>query len=167
MRPDLNTHSGAVFSDDKFFRYALWRKWNLHAPGKFITFIGLNPSRANETFNDPTITRLINFAKDWGYDGMYMANLFAWRDPDPSFLKQFGVLNHFEFVGYHTDEWIQMMINDSQQVVFCWGNFDVKGRDKEVMKYIPDAMCFGTNANGSPKHPLYLKKTTKLIEYEK
>ena len=42
-----------------------------------ILFIGLNPSTADETKNDPTIRRCINFAKDWGYGGVMIANLFA------------------------------------------------------------------------------------------
>lgn len=162
---DLNTYTGAVITEDQKYRYALWRKWKLG--GRNIMFIGLNPSRANEYFNDPTITRLINFSKDWGFDGMYMANLFAWRDPDPSFLKQFGVLNFFEYVGSHTDEWLRVMSADSVRLVFCWGSWNnIEIRSKVVEHEFPGAMCFGKNADGSPKHPLYLKKTTKLIEYK-
>jgi hypothetical protein len=33
--------------------------------------IGLNPSIADETKNDPTIIRCIDFAKTWGYGGSY------------------------------------------------------------------------------------------------
>ena len=41
--------------------------------------IGLNPSTADEKENDPTIVRCINFAKSWGYGGVCVANLFAFR----------------------------------------------------------------------------------------
>lgn len=159
---DLNTYTGAVFSDDHKYRYALWRKWKLNSTNH-IMFIGLNPSRANETFNDPTITRLINFSKDWGYDGMYMANLFAWRTPYTEYLKSMDLT---PYVGDNTDGWIQLMAADSSHVVICYGAFDVIKRDIAVIKLIDKPLfCFGKNANGSPKHPLYLKKTTKLIEY--
>lgn len=161
---DLNTHSGAVFSDDKYFRYALWRKWNLREPKKFITFIGLNPSRANESFNDPTITRLIDFAKRWGYDGMYMANLFGWRSPVPDFLKSVGL---DPFVGGDTDWWVKKMCFDSETIVVCWGNFKVACRDEYVLDYLTNPLCFGKNANGSPKHPLYLKRSTTLEPFKK
>lgn len=129
-------------------------------------FIGLNPSRANEHFNDPTITRLINFSKGWGYDGMYMANLFAWRDPNPGFLKQFGVLNFTNWVGDHTDEWLRIMALDSSRIVFCWGSWkNIEIRSKPVENEFAGYWCFGKNADGSPKHPLYLKATTQLIKY--
>lgn len=159
---DLNTHSGAVITDDHKFRYALWRKWKLY--GNNIMFIGLNPSRANETYNDPTITRLINFSKDWGYDGMYMANLFAWRTPDPSFLKS----NMIEFyTGEKTDEWLRLMAADSRRIVFCWGSWkNIETRSKVVEHEFPGSWCFGRNNNGAPKHPLYLKRSSQLIEYK-
>ena len=48
----------------------------------------LNPSRADGSVNDPTITRCINFAKSWGYGRLEVVNLFAYRTPKPSLLKQ-------------------------------------------------------------------------------
>jgi len=47
-------------------------------------FIGLNPSTADETSDDPTLTRCINYAKYWGFGGVCMANLFAFRATKPS-----------------------------------------------------------------------------------
>lgn len=44
---------GAIFSDDRKYRFALFRMWDLKAPN--VMFIGLNPSTANEHDNDPTI----------------------------------------------------------------------------------------------------------------
>ena len=49
--------------------------------------IGLNPSTDDETKDDPTITRCINFAKSWGYGGVYVTNLFAYRATVPSDMK--------------------------------------------------------------------------------
>ncbi len=46
-------------------------------------FIGLNPSIADETIDDPTITRCINYAKAWGYGTLLMTNLFAFRSTYP------------------------------------------------------------------------------------
>lgn len=47
-------------------------------------FIGLNPSTADESKDDPTIRRCIRFAKDWGYGGLLMMNAFAFRATDPN-----------------------------------------------------------------------------------
>ena len=45
---------------------------------------GLNPSTADENKDDPTIRRCNSFANDWGYGGLCMTNLFAYRATDPS-----------------------------------------------------------------------------------
>lgn len=44
----------ATISDDQIYRYKLSRTWDSTKPT--ILFIGLNPSIANETIDDPTIT---------------------------------------------------------------------------------------------------------------
>ncbi len=67
----------AKLSDCRIYRYALWRIWDDAKP--LVMFIGLNPSTADETEDDPTIRRCISFAQNWGYGGLYMANLFVFR----------------------------------------------------------------------------------------
>ena len=73
----------ATFSPCRRWRYTLLRRWE---PANLIVvaFIGLNPSTADETLDDPTIRRCIGFAKAWGAGGMYMLNLFGWRSTDPA-----------------------------------------------------------------------------------
>ena len=77
---------GAQFTEDRQYRYALWRIWNEDKP--LVMFIGLNPSTANEYKNDPTIRRVMRYAADWGYGGVYMMNLFAWVTPYPKELEK-------------------------------------------------------------------------------
>lgn len=43
----------------------------------------LNPSTADETKDDPTIRRCIDFARRLGYGGLYAVNLYAWRARGP------------------------------------------------------------------------------------
>ena len=73
--------SGAEFSLDMLYRYSLWRFWKKDRG--YAAFVCLNPSTADEYKNDPTVTRCINYAKSWGYGGMIMLNLFAYRSTDP------------------------------------------------------------------------------------
>ena len=54
---------GAILSRNRLYRYVLWREWD--ARKGTCVFIGLNPSTADETVDDPTLRRCINFAKDW------------------------------------------------------------------------------------------------------
>jgi hypothetical protein len=74
--------AGAEFSPCRRYRYALYRDRGALL-GPKVMFVGLNPSTADETVDDPTIRRCIRFARDWGYDGLIMANLYAWRAPKP------------------------------------------------------------------------------------
>lgn len=62
-----NHINGAKMSPEKDYRYALWRVWD----DSKAMFIGLNPSTANETENDPTIRRVIRFARDWGNGDLF------------------------------------------------------------------------------------------------
>ena len=81
----------AVFSDCRKYRYALWRVWDESKP--VAVFIGLNPSTADEVNDDPTVKRCVNFAQEWGYGGLCMANLFAFMATDPEVLKPFLIDN--------------------------------------------------------------------------
>ena len=67
----------AILSEDRKYRYVLSRIWD--ESKSMVMIIGLNPSTADETIDDPTIVRCIDFAKNWGYGGIYMLNLFAFR----------------------------------------------------------------------------------------
>ena len=58
----------AKFSPCRKYRYVLCRVCDRTKP--FAMFIGLNPSNADETKDDPTIKRCLNFAKSWGYGGI-------------------------------------------------------------------------------------------------
>lgn len=150
--------NGATFSDCRKYRYALWRIWDENKP--FIMFIGLNPSTANENDNDPTIRRVIGFAKDWGYGGIYMMNLFAIVSSNPEVLKTSS-----DPIG-ENDKWLLEIKEKCKDVLFAWGNFDVNGRDKTVSDIFPKAVCLGFNKNGSPKHPLYISAKQSQINYK-
>lgn len=154
-----NKNKGAIFSDDRKYRYALWRLWDENKP--LVMFIGLNPSTANENENDPTIRRVINFAKDWGYGGVYMMNLFAYVTAYPKELKECGnpVADN--------DHYLLNISMKCKDTVFAWGNFkEAEERSKEVQNMFKKATCLGINKNGTPKHPLYIKSNTRQINFK-
>jgi hypothetical protein len=155
---DLFSFSGAEFSSDKKYRYVLWRIWDKTKP--YILFIGLNPSTANESDDDPTIRRVKKFAHTFGYGGVYMMNLFALVTPYPEELKKCD--NPIA----DNDQWLDKISKICKNVVFCWGSFkEAKERVKEVIKMFPDAWALKINSDGSPGHPLYLKGDLKPIKY--
>jgi hypothetical protein len=142
--------SGAQFSDDHVYRYALWRRWG-HGPQ--VCFIMLNPSIADATANDPTITRCIGFAQSQGFDQLIVGNLFALISTDPKQLKK-----AVDPVGPDNDRWLKKMVDESDLVIAAWGvHGSIRGRDKAVRAMIPNLYVLNLTTHGQPRHPLYLK----------
>lgn len=149
----------ASLSDCRKYRYALWRIWDDSKP--YAMFIGLNPSTADETENDPTINRCINYSKDWGYGGLCMANLFAFRATSPS-----DMMASDDPIGSDNDEWIIKLAKEAGVIVAAWGNDgSYLERSKEVQKMIPDLMCLKINKSGEPTHPLYQPGAARPIQW--
>ena len=149
--------SGAVFSDCRKYRYALWRMWNEHMPIAMI--IGLNPSTADHTRNDPTITRCINFASSWGYGGVCVTNLFGFRATAPTELKA-----HHDPIGKENDAWVHEMAKGAAITVAAWGNHGkFLNRSLEILPSLDRLHCIKMNKSGEPAHPLYLKSELKPV----
>jgi len=152
-------YKNATFSSCRIYRYSLSRIWDKKK--KYILFIGLNPSTANEEVDDPTIRRCVNYAKKWGYGGFMMVNLFAYRTTLPSNLKKVKYP-----VGSENDKYIVTLSKKADITVAAWGNNgDFYSRDKEVLSLVPSLMCLKINKSGQPAHPLYLKKGLKLTKF--
>ena len=147
--------TGAHLSKNRKYRYVLWRIWDESKP--CVTFICLNPSTANEVDNDPTVRRCINFARDWNFGGVYMANLFAFRSKSPEILKK-----EIEPIGKDNDKWLKELSDKSKIVIAAWGNHGgFLGRSNEILNLLPNVYYLKLNKTGQPKHPLYLKNSLK------
>jgi len=152
-------NKGAIISPCGKYRYQLWRIWNDDKP--LVMFVCLNPSTADANQDDPTLRRLIRFAYDLRYGGLYLGNLFAYRSKYPSDLRYRPYS-----VGPENDQHLMIMADICSQVVFAWGNDGaLRDRYKEVVPMLPNALCFGKTAAGHPKHPLYIAKNTELIPF--
>ncbi|MCK5610803.1 DUF1643 domain-containing protein [Candidatus Pacearchaeota archaeon] len=155
--------SGASFSHNRDYRYELWRQWDTNKG--MVAFIGVNPSVADEDNDDPTIRRCINFAKDWGFGGIKMINLFAFRATDPGNMKKCN-----EPVGMHNNTTLVSIARSVNMVVCAWGaNGSHLDRDKEVIKLLQhkvELFHLGFTKHGLPRHPLMLKKDVKPTLWE-
>lgn len=143
----------AVLSQDRRYRYQLFRVWDRQLP--VATFIGLNPSTADETTDDPTIRRCIGYARAWGCGSLEMLNLFALRATDP-----FEMLRHPDPVGLRNDFYLKQATIGTRVVVAAWGTMGGHlGRDQVVRGLIGDGLhCLRLTKAGHPWHPLYLPK---------
>lgn len=172
IKDSLNM-SGAEFSEDRVYRYRLWRHWRtewMSEPERWIKrvacFCLLNPSLANEVDLDPTLRRCRGFAMDWNCTGMVIVNLFALVTPYPDEMHR-----HDDPVGIDNDKVILQAAKDSEIFVAGWGNDKLaRKRAPKVLGMLREAsivsQCLGTNKDDSPKHPLYLAKSTQLVPYE-
>lgn len=156
---DFSIPMGAIFSEDRRYRYALWRVWNTTHP--ILLQIGLNPSKADETRNDPTITRGISRACREGFGAFLMANLYAFVSTNPE-----ALLTNRNSVGELSDHYLQEMIRVSDKQLCGWGSFPpVTKRASTVLAMIKEPYCLGVNADGQPKHPLYVSYGTPMVKY--
>ncbi|MEM1063486.1 MAG: DUF1643 domain-containing protein [Planctomycetota bacterium] len=155
--------TGAGFSDCRVYRYTLWRIWDPGLPR--LAFIGLNPSTATETVDDPTMRRCRGFAAREGYGGFDMLNIFGYRATDPAEMKR-----QDEPVGPGNDAAIRDVSRRTGVVVACWGTHGGHlGRDSDVCAILADegvsVLCLGTTKQGFPRHPLYVKGDQPMVEF--
>lgn len=147
----FETYSGvdrsAEISECGRYRWWLRRSWlaykdGLFVPGKGVCcFVMLNPSTADGTQDDPTIRRCIGFAKSWGYNGLSVRNLFAWRATDPKEL-----FNAETVTGGQRGDSELLAACTSDLLVLAWGAKVPFGRDKQVLemfaKHFPGVQLF-------------------------
>ena len=154
----------AEFSPCEKYRYHLLRMWNVVEKPKMAMFVGLNPSTADASVDDPTVKRCVGYAKRLGCDGMHMMNIFAYRATDPAVMKAVG-----DPVGELTDEWLKVIALDAEIIVCCWGTHGKHlSRGVQVERMLKKTrnislFCFGLTATQDPKHPLYLRSDQPLI----
>lgn len=127
----------------------------------------LNPSTADHEIDDPTIKRCISFAKQWGFAGVTVVNLFDYRATDPKDLKKAKTP-----VSELADDYIGYAGDQCDLLVAAWGNHGAYQDRAEAVNWLfvhipgySGIKCLGLTAKGQPKHPLYLRKDTELEDY--
>jgi hypothetical protein len=155
----------ASFSEDRRFRYWLLREWDPALPK--VAFIGLNPSTADETEDDPTIRRCMGFARAWGRGGLVMLNLYAYRATVPADMWK-AQKRGIDILGGEKGHLAALMFYANEQgcdlIVAAWGRHGKK-RGPFIQSGWLGLTCLGRNNDGSPKHPLYLKGDSWPVPY--
>lgn len=156
--------SGATLSPCRLYRYLLWRQWSTEPS---VLWIMLNPSTADETVEDPTIRRCVGFARQWGFGGIYVANLFALRSTSPHLLY-----DHSDPVGPRNDGVISFRAKVHGKVACAWGVHGAfRDRGKQVIDLVRRVggrpVHLGLTKAGHPRHPLYLAASTGPRDFER
>jgi hypothetical protein len=156
--------TGSIISDDGLYRYRLWRIWDHYAPK--AVWIMLNPSTADAMHDDPTIRRCIGFAHTWGFGGIEVLNLYAFRATNPAEL-----LKQADPVGPENDAVIRGVLNNlwAGKVIAAWGaHKGIHRRMNHVVGIIQQSKyiwCLARTKDGAPRHPLYIPNGTRLERY--
>ena len=135
---------------------------DLRAPGESIRpllWVGLNPSTADASTDDPTTRRIISFTKKFGYNFVVLINLSTICSPCPKRLREHNRLNVIEPAPL-----CEALARVIDSVVFCWGNVPPKLTESKcsIERLGINAYCLGKTRQGNPRHPLYLSRSTEL-----
>lgn len=155
----------AWLSDDveQAYRYMLSRTWG--EGRRFVNFVMLNPSTADAEVDDPTIVRCMRRAAGWGFDGLTVTNLFAFRSTDPAGLKKTT-----DPIGPLNDDVLIAVARDAACVVCGWGaHGGLHDRARAVRKLLESADIplhhLGLTKGGHPGHPLFLPYGVELTSW--
>jgi len=151
----------AYVSEDRLYRYWLTRSWASHL-GQEAVFMLLNPSTADASIDDRTATRCIGFAQAWGYHRMRILNLWAFRTKDP---KELAAAT--DPIGPLCLTFIEDGLLNAGVVIAGWGaHKGAMARARQIPPLLNrPLMALAINADGSPKHPLYVRADTVPVPY--
>ena len=158
---------GATFSECGRYRYTLSRDWL--GRGGLCVFVMLNPSTAGGYTDDPTVRKCIGFSKRWGYSGLRVLNLFAWRETSP---ERLTLPDRYEVAGPDNFNHWHRILNKANvgRVVAAWGSHaSLYGQDRTGREWLRAAgakpVCFGLTKTGQPQHPLYIPYGRQVIPF--
>lgn len=131
--------------------------------GKRALFIMLNPSKATEVQNDPTVERCERRARALGFGSFQVTNIFAWRETDP-----FKMRKASDPIGPENDAAILAGVSWADQVIAAWGTHGAhldRGPQMTAMLRATGKPLFtlGLSKHGHPKHPLYISYSQQPV----
>lgn len=120
-------------------------------------FIGLNPAIADGNIVNPIHERCMDLSRRWGYGGLHIANLFAFRSQSFEKLRAAD-----DPVGGDNNRYLLDMQKKCAKVIVAWGpEGSYLGRDREVLSLIEEPYCLGRSVEG---HPIFSLDADNNIE---
>lgn len=155
--PGAGTAVDALFSPCQRYRYLLTRSRGPARPA--IAFVGLIPSVADHSTDEPTIRRCAGFARTWGFGGRRVVNLFTLRATDPTALLD-TVAAGGDPVGTRNPVHLRSVAAALTVVLACGATTaavhgpDYPGQVADGLAAAGAALFdLGPRADGSPRHP--------------
>jgi hypothetical protein len=157
----------AVFSPCQRYRYQLSRTWQNFDYPHVVAFILMNPSTADVRVNDPTVAKCCRFAQRWGYDGVLIGNVCAYRSTDKRTLPMDG-----SAIGDENPEYLLRIAKRANKIVMAYGQLPPPLRPvgEGTVCYLRlmnfDLHVLKLGKNDVPMHPLYLKEDLQPVEWK-
>lgn len=170
----------SLFGHKHSARFSACRKWRLSlaiwwhggAPGtagKWINYLMLNPSTADEFETDATVERCVRRAmRHQDCVGITVTNLFAYMATDPEEMKRVGEAA----IHPENDHEIITAVSTSAYTICGWGNHGAHlGRAAKVLAMLQEAeldhklFALAVNGTGEPQHPLYIPYTVSPMPF--
>jgi hypothetical protein len=167
----MNILSPANFSPCRRFRYSLCRDIEPRFD-RVMVCAGLNPSKAAEEVNDPTITRVIKLARRELCRWLIMVNAYPFVATDPKDMERCHSLDRDGERNANEDHIraaLDLVILSGGVVLAAWGAHPLANAICRpwLHRAFRDAgaQCLAMNKDGSPKHPLYCRGDAPLIKW--
>ncbi len=149
----------AQFSPCGNYRYDLVIIWG--DPSNLINFCCLNGSTADAEKNDPTVERLERRARMWGFGGVVVTNIHAWRSTNPD-----ALLSLPDPTGPLNNQYILKWARKCSMVVCGWSCHKAarsRGPAVELMLRMAEIQLhvLRLTKDGFPQHPLYIGYSEK------
>ncbi len=154
--------SSASYSDCETYRYDLTREWGA---GRRLLYVMLNPSKATELANDPTVERCERRARALGYAAFRVTNIFALRETNPHAMRR-----HAEPNGPDNNAALTKGAAWADDILAAWGTHGAhRTRGPKVAQILRDTgqplFHLGLTKDGHPRHPLYVAYAQPLIRW--
>lgn len=150
------------------YRYWLTRSWDARPA---MALLGINPSTADATEDDPTIHRGCDFADLSGHGSLWMLNPFASRATDVRELRRAA-----DPIGPDTDRHLRSMCARAHTVVVAWGP---PSKIPPALRPRLDAVTamllaagvtlhvLRLTKDGHPEHPLMLPRSCRPVVWRR
>lgn len=142
---------------------------------KPLITVGINPSTAEPENMDNTMKSVERITAGNGFDSFIMLNVYAQRATDPSNMdKEINMILHKENV--KAFQWVLENCPEKPVIWAAWGTNI--GKRKYLKECLADIIRISDSCNarwcrvgrcsvaGHPHHPLYLKKDSRIEEFD-
>lgn len=175
------------FEGDAVNRYLLTRRWalqgvldpefgsaDLGAPSLSRLWVVMsNPSIADHKHDDPTIRRVVNFAKREKFRGLAVLNLLPVRATDPvELVRGNAAVTHAGAIEFNRRTYLPLVAGNPVLVAWgAWARRVYPGLLLEACEALASSKpshvwCLGKTKDGDPRHPLYVPKSRGFADFD-